>query len=171
MFKREVIAVSCKAGTSKTLSAAREAFYLRGVLDYVEASEGVAAFAHKPVAAHLRDLGQRLGILMLSGEEIGHWCQHLTNGVPIPGYFSEIGYDEYLKSWTRLGDAALQNYLHTDYWFHFDFRNLQNLIVHIRKMAPKLNGKDEWARIIAWDAAAHLSLRTMTSTAWRECLV
>ncbi|MGB7082862.1 MAG: hypothetical protein WBD54_14605, partial [Candidatus Acidiferrales bacterium] len=35
MFKRDVVAVSCKAGASKTLSPAREAFYLRGVLDYV----------------------------------------------------------------------------------------------------------------------------------------
>ena len=106
------------------MSAAREAFFLRGVLDYVSGrtSEGVAAFAHKPVAAHLRDLGQRLGILMLSGEEIGHWCQHLTNGVPIPGYFSEIGYDEYLKSWTRLG-IPWSYYLHTDYWFHFNIPN------------------------------------------------
>lgn len=158
MFKRDAVAVSCKAGASRAISPAREAFYLRGVLDYVEAGEGVAAFSQKAVAAHLRDLGQRLGILVLSGNEIGDWCRHLENGVPNPGYFHEAGYEEYGKSWARLGDKGLADYLRTDYWFHFDFRNLQNLIVHIRKISSSLNGKDGWQNIVAWDAAGHLCL-------------
>lgn len=158
MFKREAIAVSCKGGTSKTLSAAREAFYLRGVLDYVEAAEGVAAFAHKSVAPHIRDLGQRLGILMLSGDEIGNWCKHLTNGVPDPGFFGDAAYDTLIKSWERVGSEGLAAYLETDYWFHFDFRNLQNLIVHVKKISSKLNGKEVWQSVIAWDTAAHLCL-------------
>ena len=156
MFKRDVVAVSCKAGASKTLSPAREVFYLRGVLDYVEAGEGVAAFSQKPVAPHLRDLGHRLGILMLSGEEIGHWCQHLTNGLPDPGYFRESAYETYKKYWERFGNEGLASYLNTDYWFHFDFRNLQNVIVHLKKISSKLDGKEEWQGVIAWDAAAHL---------------
>jgi hypothetical protein len=158
MFKRDAVSVSCKSGISKSLSAAREAFYLRGVLDYVEAGEGVAAFSQKPVAPHIRDLGQRLGILMLSGDEIGHWCQHLTNGLADPGFFKEATYETYTKTWERLGNEGLAGYLETDYWFHFDFRNLQNLIVHIKKVSSKLTGKDAWQSIIAWDAAAHLCL-------------
>jgi len=158
MFKRDVVAVTCKAGASKTLSPAREAFYLRGVLDYVEAGEGVAAFYQKPIAPHLRDLGQRLGILMLSGDEIERWCQHLTNGLPDPGYFRESAYETYRKSWERLGKEGLASYLNSDYWFHFDFRNLQNLIVHLRKVSSKLDGKEEWHGVIAWDTASHLCL-------------
>jgi hypothetical protein len=158
MFKRDVIAVSCKGGASKTLSPAREAFYLRGVLDYVEAGEGVAAFSQKPIAPHLRDLGQRLDVLMLSGDEIGNWCQHLTNGLPDPGYFLEPAYDAYRKHWERLGDGGLASYLNTDYWFHFDFRNLQNVVVHLKKVAAKLDGKEESHGIVAWDVAAHLCL-------------
>ena len=158
MFKRDAVAVSCKAGTSKTLSAAREAFYLRGVLDYVEAGEGVAAFSQKPVASHIRDLGQRLGILMLSGDEIGRWCQHLTNGLPDPGFFTETTYETYVKSWDHLGSEGLARYLDTDYWFHFDFRNLQNLIVYLKKASSKLTGSDVWQSVIAWDTAAHLCL-------------
>jgi len=158
MFKRETVAVSCKGGASKTLSPAREAFYLRGVLDYVEAGEGVAAFSQKTVAPHLRDLGQRLGILMLSGDEVGQWCQHLTNGLPDPGYFRESAYETYRKAWERLGNEGLTGYLNTDYWFYFDFRNLQNLIVHLRKISSRLNGKEDWQSVVAWDAAAHLCL-------------
>lgn len=158
MFKRDAVAVSCKAGTSKTLSAAREAFYLRGVLDYVEAGEGVAAFSQKPVAPHIRDLGQRLGILMLSGDEVGRWCQHLTNGLPDPGFFTEAAHETHAKAWERLGNDGLAGYLETDYWFYFDFRNLQNLIVHVKKVASKLTGKDVWQSVIAWDTAAHLCL-------------
>jgi hypothetical protein len=52
----------------------------------------------------------------------------------------------------------LAGYLETDFWFHFDFRNLQNLIVHLKKISSKLNGSDGWHSIIAWDAAAHLCL-------------
>lgn len=158
MFKRDAVAVSCKAGTSKTLSAAREAFYLRGVLDYVEAGEGVAAFSQKPVAPHIRDLGQRLGILMLSGDEVGRWCQHLTNGLPDPGFFTESAHETHAKAWQRLDNEGLASYLDTDYWFYFDFRNLQNLIVHVKKVASKLTGKDVWQSVIAWDTAAHLCL-------------
>ncbi len=158
MFKRDVIAVSCKAGSSKSLSPAREVFYLRGVLDYVEAREAVAAFLHKPIPPHLRDLGQRLGVLMLSGDEVGEWCRHLTNGIPTPGYFAESGYDDYQSSWAKLGTNGLGDYLRTDYWFHFDFRNLQNVVVHLRKAVPKLTGKEAWHAVVAWDVAAHLCL-------------
>ena len=118
----------------------------------------MAAFLQKPIAPHQRDLGQRLGVLMLSGNEIREWCQHLTNGVPAPGYFEESAYDEYATSWAKLGTNGLAEYLRTDYWFHFDFRNLQNVIVHLRKAVGKLSGNETWHKIIAWDSAAHLSL-------------
>ena len=158
MFKRDVVAVSCKAGSARTLSPAREVFYLRGVLDYVEAREAVAAFLHKPVPPHLRDLGQRLGVLMLSTNEIREWCHHLTNGILVPAYFQESAYGEYQSFWSKLGSNGLMEYLRTDYWFHFDFRNLQNVIVYLRKAAPRLTGDETWHAVIAWDVAAHLSL-------------
>jgi hypothetical protein len=161
MFRRDAIALSCKSGASKGLSPAREAFYLRGVLDYVDAREGVVAFLHRPLAPHLRDLGQRLGILMLTGDEVAQWCQQLTNGIELPGYFTESGYAEYLKSWDRLNSNELADYLRTDYWFHFDFRNLQNIIVHLRKVSARLTGKETWQSVIAWDIAAHLCLTVL----------
>lgn len=158
MFKREIVAVSCKAGTSKTLSAAREAFFLRGVLDYVEATEGVAAFSHKHIDPHLRDLGEQLGVLMLSGDEVGDWCRHLTNGIVLPGYFQEDAHFQYAAAWTKLANNALVDYLRTDYWFHLDFRNLQNVIAHVRKVVGRLNGNEKWHQLVVWDIAAYLCL-------------
>lgn len=157
-FNQNAIAVTCKSGASKTLGPAREIFYLRGVLDYVHAESGVAAFLQKPIAPHLRDLGRRLNILVLSGNEIEEWCQSLTNDLPDRGYFQELAYGEYLASWARLGDRGLGDYLRTDYWFHFDFRNLQNLVVHTRKVSSRLDGHQNWHNLIALDIAAHLCL-------------
>jgi hypothetical protein len=157
-FSQIAIAVTCKSGVSKTLSPAREIFYLRGVLDYVKAESGVAAFLRKPVPSHLRDLGRRLDVLVLSGEEIEQWCQNLTNGLPDLGFFQESAYDEYQKARLRLGNSGLTEYLHADYWFHLDFRNLQNLIGHTRKVSAHLNSQHSWHNLIVLDVAAHLCL-------------
>ncbi len=157
-FSQHGISVTCKSGASKTLSPAREVFYLRGVLDYVQAKDGVAAFLQKPIAPHLRDLGRRLNILVLSGNEIEEWCRSLTNGLPELGYFQDSAYEEYLNHWTRVTDRGLAGYLRADYWFHFDFRNLQNLIGLMRKLSPQLTGQHDWHGLIALDAAAHLCL-------------
>jgi hypothetical protein len=157
-FSPTTIAVSCKSGESKGLSPAREIFYLRGVLDYVGARNGVVAFSKKPVSAHLRDLGRRLDVLVLSGGEVDAWCNSLVNGVPNPGYFQESAYDQYLRAWTRSEIRGLVDYLRTDYWFHFDFRNLQNLVGHLKKTARHLTGKESWHSLVFLDTAAHFCL-------------
>jgi len=158
-FNPEVIAVSCKSGNSKSLSPAREVFYLRGVLDYVRASTGIAAFLNKPISPHLRDLGRRLNVLILSGTEIESWCRSLTNGLPDPGYFEESGFERYLTIWANNSASTdLMAYLRTDYWFHLDFRNLQNVIGHLRKLSSKVGTSREWLEIVVLDSAAHLCL-------------
>ena len=157
-FSPSTIPVSCKSGESKGLSPAREIFHLRGVLDYVRARNGVVAFSKKPVPSHLRDLGRRLDVLVLSGSEVEAWCNALMNGVPDCGYFQGSLYDKYLHSFARTDTRGLAEYLRTDYWFHFDFRNLQNVIGHLRKSAPKLTGKEPWQALVVLDTAAHLCL-------------
>ena len=156
-FTPATIAVSCKSGESRSLSPAREIFYLRGVLDYVHARNGVAAFSKKPVAPHLRDLGRRLDVLVLSGREVDGWCSSLVNGMPNPGYFQESYYDEYVRSWAKSQSSPLAEYLQTDYWFHLDFRNLHNVILHSRKLA-RLRGNEPWHKLILLDTAAHFCL-------------
>jgi hypothetical protein len=157
-FSPTTIAVSCKSGESRGLSPAREIFYLRGVLDYVRAGNGVVAFPRKPVPPHLHDLGRRLDILVLSGSEVEAWCNALVNGVSNPGYFQESAYNEYLNMWARTDTGGLARYLRTDYWFHFDFRNLQNVVGHLKKAAPRLAGKEPWHNLVVLDTAAHLCL-------------
>ena len=157
-FNQNAIAVTCKSGISRSLSPAREVFYLRGVLDYFRAESGVAAFQRKPVPSHLRDLGRRLNVLVLSGNEINDWCQSLTNGLPETGYFDPSAFENHSKVWSRLANSELHNYLRADYWFHFDFRNLQNLIGHFRKLASKITIDQDWLDIVTLDTAAHLCL-------------
>lgn len=157
-FSANTIAVSCKSGESKSLSPAREIFYLRGVLNYLRAQNGVVAFHRRAVPSHLRDLGRRLNVLVLSGNEVEEWCRGQTNGLPEHGYFQEAHYDEYVKSWSRADGRGLADYLRTDYWFHFDFRNLQNVLVHMRKLASRLTGKEPWHALIVLDTAAHFCL-------------
>lgn len=157
-FNQNAIAITCKSGASRSLSPAREVFYLRGVLDYFRAESGVAAFVRKPVPSHLRDLGRRLNVLVLSGVEVDEWCKSLKNGLPAPGYFDGTAYQRYLNAWSHLPNSELLSYLRSDYWFHFDFRNLQNLIGHFRKLASKITVRQDWLDIVALDVAAHLCL-------------
>lgn len=157
-FNQNAIAVTCKSGISRSLSPAKEVFYLRGVLDYFRAESGVAAFVRKPVPSHLRDLGRRLNVLILSGTEVDEWCKSLTNGLSEPGYFDESAYENYLKAWSRLANSELFAYLRADYWFHLDFRNLQNVVGHFRKLASKITVRQDWLDVIALDVAAHLCL-------------
>jgi hypothetical protein len=156
-FNPSTIAVSCKSGESKGQSPAKEIFYLRGVLDYVHASSGVVAFTRKPMPHHLRDLGRRLDILVLSRNEVDDWCDGLKNGLPDPHYFEAHPYDQYVHAWKHT-EGGLPDYLRTDYWFHFDFRNLQNLIVHLRKLTPKLNAQEPSHTLVLLDTAAHFCL-------------
>lgn len=157
-FNQNAIAVTCKSGVARSLSPAKEVFYLRGVLDYFRAESGVAAFVRKPIPSHLRDLGRRLNVLVLSGAEVDEWCKSLTNGLPAAGYFNESAYENYLNAWSHLANSELLAYLRADYWFHLDFRNLQNIVGHVRKLASKITVRQDWLDIVALDVAAHLCL-------------
>jgi hypothetical protein len=157
-FSPESIAISCKSGESKGLSPAKEVFYLRGVLDYLRATNGIVAFSRKAIHSHQRDLGRRLSVLLLSGSEVETWCSSLTTGLTDPGYFRENAYDAYLDAWARGDTGGLAEYLLADYWFYFDFRNLQNIVGHLRKMAKRMTRERPWHSIIMFDTAAHLCL-------------
>jgi hypothetical protein len=157
-FAPAVIATSCKSGESRSFSPAREVFYLRGVLNYLKAEDGIILFSRKPVAPHLKDLGRQLGILILSGAEVEDWIKHISNGLDDPGYFDEPEYSKYISAILHPSIRALSDYLRTDYWFFRDFRNLQNLIGHYKKVAAGIDGSAPWHQTIAIDAAIHFSL-------------
>src|SRR5262249_32654841 len=93
-----------------------------------------------------------------SGSEVDAWCKSLVSGMPDNGYFRESLYDEYLLSWARTDIGGLAEYLRTDYWFHFDFRNLQNVIGYLRKLSPRLKEREPRHALILLDTAAHFCL-------------
>ena len=158
LFERQIVAVSCKSGEARHISPAREAFYLRGVLDYIGAGQGVALFSKKPIDPHLRDLGRQLNVLFLSGAEVEQWCASIVNGLSETGYFQRARYEELEKIWLDVAPGELAGYLGADYWFHMDFRNLQNVLGHTKKVASVLTGEQDWHGIVLLDTAAHLSL-------------
>src|ERR1019366_8332142 len=49
----------------------------------------------------------------------------------------------------------------SDYWFYRDFRNLQNIIGHFKKVASKFDGSSEWHKIVALETAIHLSISVL----------
>jgi len=155
-FAPRMVAVSCKSGGS--LSVSKELFYLRGVLDYLDGDEGVVLLSKKAVAPQLRDLGRRLDLLCLQGAEIDAWMTATARGTADLGYFGSDGYAVYNDAVApHGGSVGLQTYLKTDYWFHRDFRNIQNVIAHLKK-APKMTGNRVEDSVRFFDVAAHFAL-------------
>lgn len=157
-FRPTTMAVSCKSGEAKSLSPSREIFYVRGVLNYFSADEGAALFSKKPVPQHLKELGRNLGVLVLSGAEVDEWTKSLLNGIGEFGYFDEKYYSGYIQAITHPAVETLTDYLFTDYWFYRDFRNLQNVIGHYKKVSPVLKGEAPWQTIVVLETGVHLSL-------------
>jgi hypothetical protein len=160
-FRPTTIVVSCKSGESKALGVSREIFYVRGVLSYLAADEGFVLLSRKPVAQHLKELGRQLGVLVLSGPEVNDWTGSLENGVSVPGYFQEAIYPDFAAALAHPAVETLADYLAADYWFYRDFRNIQNVIGHYKKVSGILNGTNMWHAVVALDAAVHLCISVL----------
>ena len=157
-FTPTSMAVSAKSGEARSLSPAREIFYLRGVLEYLEATSGVLLLSRRTVAGHLKDLGRQLRILVLSEQEVDEWASGLTKGIDAPGYFDQQLYSKYVDAISQESAESLGRYLQTEYWFFRDFRNLQNVLAHYKKIAPNINGQKPWHATLSLNTAAHLCL-------------
>lgn len=157
-FRPTIIAASCKSGEARSLSPAREIFHLRGVMDYLVATDGAVLFANKSVPLHHRDLGRQLNILVLAQTEIAEWLKSLVNGLPLSNYFESKRYSDYVDCMSHPAFENAANYLESDYWFYRDFRNLQNVIGHYKKIAAQLDGSAPWHSIVAFQTAIHLCI-------------
>jgi hypothetical protein len=160
-FRPTTMAVSCKSGEARSLSPSREIFYVRGVLNYFDADEGVVLFSRKSVPQHLKELGRNLGVLVLSGVEVDEWLKSLLNGVGEFGYFDEKHYLAFIQAVFHPAVETLSDYLFTDYWFYKDFRNLQNVIGHYKKVSPVLKGDAPWHKIVVLETAIHLAFSVL----------
>jgi hypothetical protein len=155
-FTPRVMCVSAKAGTN--LVVAKELFYLRGVLSYMRGDDGVLLLGGRDVPPHLRELAASLSLLLLVQGEIDTWRSALVNGVHDPGYFAEPLFLEYEKAMNALPpSSSIRAFLAADYWFYRDFRNVQNLIGHLKKFAPTLDGKSKLHATQFLDVAWHFA--------------
>lgn len=155
-FTPRVMCVSCKAGGN--LVVAKELFYLRGVLSYVRGDEGVLLLGGRDVPPHLRELASSLSLLLLAQGEVDAWRSALVNGLHQPGYFDEPLFLEYENAMNALPPSSgIRSFLKADYWFYRDFRNVQNLIGHLKKYAPSLDGKSKHHATQFLDIAWHFS--------------
>lgn len=155
-FTPRLMCVSCKAGTN--LLVAKELFTLRGVLSYIRGDEGVLLLGRRDVPPHIRELAASLSLLLIVQGEIDVWHNSLVNGVHDPGYFAEPLFLEYEKAINALPpSSSIKGFLQADYWFYRDFRNVQNLIAHLKKYAPILDGKSKLHATQFLDVAWHFS--------------
>jgi len=155
-FMPRVICVSCKSG--ENLVVAKELFYLRGVLDYVRGDEGILLLSQKELAPHHRELAKSLSLLALAKSEVDVWRAALVNGVHQPGHFEEKAFEEYDKALRQIPSSqGLSLFLKADYWFYRDFRNVQNLIGHLKKYAQQLDGRSRLHKTQYLDVAWHFS--------------
>jgi hypothetical protein len=155
-FTPHLICASCKAGMN--VGIAKELFYVRGVLDYVHGDEGVLLLGAKELSPHLRELAGTLSLLALAKDEVDSWCASLANGIKPPGYFEASAFREYEKARLAIQpSASIASFLKADYWFYRDFRNVQNLIGHLKKYGPQMDGQSSLHVTQGLDIAWHFS--------------
>lgn len=155
-FTPQMICVSCKAGGK--IVVAKELFYLRGVLHYIGGDEGILLLSGRDIPPHLRELAAGLSLLVLAMEEVEQWHASLVNGVHMPGYFEDKLFEEYQKALLAIPPSqGIALFLKADYWFYRDFRNVQNLVGHLKKYATSLDGKSRLHTTQFLDVGWHFS--------------
>jgi hypothetical protein len=160
-FTPFVICMSCKGGRAKNLSAIKESFYLKGVMDYFGGNRGYVVISDKPVLSHARMLATKLDIIVLQGREFDDWCKIAQDGCEFDysDFWKRDTFDTYIEDFTRIQQVEpLRSYLSVDYWFYKDFRNVQNIIAYTKKAKEYLTKESLPVRLVILETALHLSL-------------
>ena len=158
-FAPRFIAVSCKSGAN--VQVAKEVFYLRGVMEYLNAQDAVASFALPSIDPHLRDLGRQLRVLVLAGSEGDGWRLSLLNGLPATGYFDPGRHSNLIQAVAAPEMKSLREWIDTDFWFYRDFRNLPRGINRLRSVATQFTGNKPWHSVLFFEVAGHLALTVL----------
>jgi hypothetical protein len=140
-FHPDMVCVSCKAGSSKSLSPIKETLMMAGVMRYLRAERGYAIFADRKIDAHMYGLAQQLDIALFSLEEWRLWKSRQVGDRPVPAHFTADLYVTLRELLSRRNDLnALFSYTRGEYWYYRDFRNVQNLVGVTRHYAKALSG-------------------------------
>lgn len=160
-FTPFVVCMSCKGGKSKNLSAIKESFYLKGVMDYFGGNRGYIVISEKPVLSHARMLATKFDIVLLQGKEFDDWCKIAQDGceVDYSAFWKRDAFDRYIEKFTKIQQVEpLRSYLSVDYWFYKDFRNVQNILAYASKAKDYLNKASLPVRLVILETALHLAL-------------
>lgn len=139
-FQPDIVCISCKSGSGKGLSPIRESFHLAGVMQYLGARRGHVVLTRKRIAPHMLNLAERLSIGLMDEPEWQAWCKQIAGHRPPPVIFEESVNSRLLArvgKWTE--PRELLAYLRSGFWYYRDFRNIQNLIAHLKKTSKILH--------------------------------
>jgi|GEM_PF-3409406 hypothetical protein len=140
-FHPDTVCVSCKAGSSKSLSPIKETLMMAGVMRYLKAERGYAIFADRKIDAHMYGLAQQLDIALFPLEEWKLWKGRQVGNQPVPAHFTADVYVMLKEQLGRRNDLdGLFGYTRGEYWYYRDFRNIQNLVGVTRRNAKSLSG-------------------------------
>jgi hypothetical protein len=158
-FRADLSCTSCKGGSA--VSVLHETFALAGVMRYLHSARGYGVFAKKRTQPHMIALAQQLDVMVMDDDEWQHWRKRVAGPFVVPSIF-EDGVEARIASgvqkWSNL--APLMRYLHTEFWYYRDYRNVQSLIGWLRRSAEHLNGSP-LAQYIVLDAIGLLSLAVL----------
>jgi hypothetical protein len=136
-LRADISCMTCKGGTN--VSVLHETFALAGVMRYLHAQRGYGVFARKTTEPHMVALAEQLDILVMEGQEWTHWLRRIGGTYPVPRIFEdhiEAAITEQLGRRTDL--AELLSFLGTEFWYFRDYRNIQNLIGKLRRVAERM---------------------------------
>lgn len=138
-LRADISCMTCKSGTS--VSVLHETFALAGVMRYLHAQRGYGVFARKATEPHMIALAEQLEILIMDEAEWSHWLRRISGTYPVPRIFEdpiEAALNDHLNRRTDLAD--LLSFLRTEFWYFRDYRNIQNFIGQLRRIADKVIG-------------------------------
>ena len=160
-FCAYTVCMSCKGGQAKNLSAIRESFYLKGVMDYFGGNKGYVIFDKKPVMSHARLLASKLGITVMEGDEFTNWCKsaQISCSIDYSQFWQDQTFGHYGQQYSKIDQLQpLRSYLALDYWFFKDFRNIQNILAYTTKAADLLSKPILPVKLTVLEVMMHFAL-------------
>jgi len=158
-LRADTSCVTCKGGVS--VSVLHETFALAGVMRYLRAQRGYGVFVQKATEPHMVALAEQLDIAVMDEPEWTHWRRRVAGPRPVPRTF-EDRIDEVLgDQLSRRTDLTeLLSYLRAEFWYFRDYRNVQNLIGQLRRVAGQLRPEPIPAFVVL-DACGQFALAVL----------
>lgn len=145
-FRLQTTIADCKSG--KNAKAIERLFWLRGVADFFEASDGWVVMSRKPPDA-ARQLSSRLGMTLLTGTDLSGLEDLHETSLPITSpavarLFDEKQVAHYLSAFVGLSKKLrpLLEYRQFDYFLYEPYRNPVQLVAHLTEAAPHLDPRN-----------------------------